>query len=197
MANHYYLMASLPTLHLDTENLPITHRAFLSLAKNVLSVDDYYRLRAFNLQHAPKSFQEENGVSAFYGSSLENKFWGWEVTMRNELIYLRAKVMGVDPTKYIRPIKGDASLKQLALRAFEQGDPLKVEQELNMARWDILEKLRGLELFNFDGVLIYSMQLQILTRKCLFTKEAGQAKYDSSYARILGEAETVLTENIQ
>lgn len=197
MANHYYLMASLPTLNLDAEHLPITHRAFLSLAKDVLSADDYHRLRAFNLKHVPETFQKENGAATYYSASLENKFWGWEVAMRNELIYLRAKALGVDPQKYTRPIKGDTSLKQLALNAFEQSDPLKVEQELNVARWNILEQSRGLEQFNFDGVLIYSMQLQILTRKCLFTKKEGQAKYDASYSRILGEAETVLTENIQ
>jgi hypothetical protein len=191
MANLYYLMSSLPTMMVTDEEPRISFEEFLSRAKGGLGAGDYKRLVAFDFQNIPKKLE--------YLGNVEKKFWHWEIALRNELVYLRAKAFNMKAEDYIHQgIQVESSdIKRVALEAFEEADPLQVELGLNKARWALLDEERSLDLFSMSSLLIYSMQLQLIKRRSLFTKELGEAKYEEKYELILGEARTVLMENIR
>jgi hypothetical protein len=218
MASLYYLMASLPALHLDKEP-SITYEQFLSYAEGALTPLEFKRLKAFNLSNPPETLDG--------AGRLERDYWGWDVSFRNELVKLRAAALGVDGDKYLRKdIKsggaherpqgrmvageifsggyivsgsngvGSTAVHEEAQRAFREDNPLKVEAAIDAARWKILENHRNGEFFTFNILLIYSMELQILRRRFSFEVETGRARYDEEYNRILKDAQQVLSENI-
>ncbi|NIZ39946.1 hypothetical protein PVA45_00210 [Entomospira entomophila] len=191
MANLYYLMASLPAIAVTDEQPRISYQDFLKQAHGAIGLPEYERLTAFNLQTIP--------VTLTSLGSLERKFWHWEIALRNELTLLRAKAFGVKPDAYLhKEVQVDSSdIKRIALQAFEESDPLQVELELNKGRWALLEAERPLDYFGITSLLIYSMQLQLITRRGLFNKELGEQNYQQAYELILGEAKTVLMENIR
>lgn len=191
MANLYYLMASLPSISVTDETPRITHEELLRQAATAINEREYQRLVAFNLQNIPETLDGLGDV--------EKRFWHWEIAVRNELVRLRAKAFHMKEEDYIhKGVDIDSSdIKRVALNAFEENDPLQVELELNKARWLLLESGQSLEHFSLDSLLIYAMKLQLITRRGLFTKERGEANYQKEYDLILGEAKTVLMENIR
>ncbi|NIZ19471.1 DUF2764 family protein [Entomospira culicis] len=191
MANLYFLMASLPTLSVNDDAPRMPYPEFLKQAHGGLGEQEYRRLLSFDLQNIPTDLKGLGNV--------EKKFWHWEIAVRNELVKLRAKAFNMKEEEFLHTgVDIDsADIRQTALNAFEESDPLKVEIELNKARWALLESERTLEYFSMESLLIYSMQLQLITRRSLFTKELGEANYQKEYELILGEAKTVLMENIR
>lgn len=191
MANLYYLMSSLPSILVTDETPRITYEDLLSQSQHAIDTHNYKRLIEFNFHKIP------NCVNTLHET--EKKFWTWEISLRNELTYLRAKKFGIQPEEHVnfnvRTIGGD--IKQIALSAFEEPDPMKVELDLDRARWNLLELNRSTDYFSMNSLLIYSMQLQLITRRSLFNKTTGEINYQREYDLILKEAKTVLMENIK
>ncbi len=187
MANLCYLLSSLPTLFFG-RNPQITYEDFLDAASRSLSVSEFERLKAFSSSQPPASLDGMSG--------LEKEYWNWEISLRNELVRLRAEVLGVKPDRYLHSYGSAGLATTVARDAFREDDPLKVEECLTRIRYDWLESQKGGRAFNFDILLIYSMQLQLLQRYHSFDENIGRENYNQVYQRVLSEAESVLLENI-
>ncbi|MGL4525113.1 MAG: hypothetical protein ACRCVN_06310 [Spirochaetia bacterium] len=187
MANLCYLLSSLPTLSFG-KSPQVTYVEFLDASSRSLGVSEYERLKAFDNSSPPVSL---DGLPAF-----EKKYWGWEVSLRNELVRLRAEVLGVKPDRYLHNGGSLGLTTAVAREGFRESDPLRVEEFLTRARYDWLEACRCGRSFDFDILLIYSMQLQLLQRYYSFDATLGRENYSRVYQRVLSEAESVLLENI-
>lgn len=187
MANLCYLLSSLPTLIFGKEP-QISYEDFLDAASRSLSGSEFERLKAFSNNHPPAVLDGMSG--------LEKEYWNWEISLRNELVRLRAEVLGVKPDRYLNSYGSAGLASAVAREAFREEDPLKVEESLTKIRYDWLESQKGGRVFSFDILLIYAMQLQLLQRYYSFDEKVGRENYNQVYQRVLSEAESVLLENI-
>lgn len=187
MADLYYLLSSIPTLMFDRP-VAYSYDKLITDASTILSGEAVERLKSFSLLNPPTSL---DGLGA-----LECEYWDWDASLRNDLVRLRAEALGLRADDHLRQIGSNGIATEQAKVAFNEDNPLKVEDSLDRSRWNFLESRKAGKIFDFDILLIYSMQLQILSRRAKFVQEIGRTKYEQEYKKILGDAETVLAENI-
>ncbi len=120
-------------------------------------------------------------------SDVAETFRKWEISLRNELVHLRAAAMGLEAEQFL--VKGErfTDTASLAAHAFKQESPLDAEEALNRGRWQFLENLKVGHFFDLDFLVLYSLQLQILERKSCFVEETGFARYQEIYQNILNQ----------
>jgi hypothetical protein len=85
------------------------------------------------------------------------------------------------------PLRGAEDAEALAKAAFEMDDPLAAELFIDRARWDMLDELKGLDLFGVNLIYAHLMKLQLLERCQLFDAVKGSAEYQGLYDTILNE----------
>jgi hypothetical protein len=175
LAQYYYLVASLPLLAYDSERAP-TSEQFLDACRPLVSPQHYNLLAS-----ASTTDLEHEGPSC----STLNLWRSWEITLRNELVRLRAKNRGREPRVHGLDSSGPVEPQAVAREAFSQQSPLEAEDTLNRARWRYLDELETGHYFDIDKILIYVLRLQILQRKALFEHEKGREMFDKVYSEII------------
>ncbi len=178
MSQYYFVVASLPFLPYETDKFPASG-TFLQFCKEQLTQIDYKLL---------KSAVEEHFLSETKCDCL-NRYRRWEISLRNELVRLRAQERGEEHENYIRQYKGSDLLEvqEIARNAFSQDSPLTAEDILNRARWDYMDQLEMGHYFNIEKLIIYYLRLQLLERKALFNREQGTARFQEIYREIIRE----------
>jgi hypothetical protein len=193
---YWYFVPTLPGF-LFSSSPPMGEDDFLVRCKKYMETDDFVEL-----QHAPELFTGEEVPSTFR-SSLLQKYFVWERSLRNELSVLRCRAAGyAETTKYLRPAVSavsassvDQTLQVLlqqgrlsAERIFGIQDPLLAEQALEHERWDCLDELARSSYFDLDFLVAYYLKLRIVNRLAGFDQERGMAAYKRLYNDILGSA---------
>jgi hypothetical protein len=175
LAQYYYLVASLPLLFYDSENVP-SHEDFLVTCRQHISPGHYRLLvatSATDLQTTPASCKTL-------------RLWRqWEISLRNELVRLRAKKQGREAEAYLVESPGVLDPQTIAREAFAQESPLQAEDTLNRGRWSFLDQLEVGHYFDIEKILIYALRLQVLARKALFDEEKGRKMFDKVYSEII------------
>ena len=158
----------------DSEKF-MTQEEFLGCCETSLSKEDFKTLQSASL--LPKVNSGKNSVLADWSN--------WEISLRSELVKLRALKKGLDSDKYIQGNLGEGSVFELARDAFNSPNPLEAEILLNSGRWDYLEMLESNHFFDLDRLIIYYLKLQILERKSLINHEKGQNDFKVLYSALL------------
>ncbi|MDP2937988.1 MAG: DUF2764 family protein [Candidatus Omnitrophota bacterium] len=150
---YYYLIASLPMLHFAAKP-PFSFEKFLQKCRESIPEKDAEVLENLTLEG---SIAKERPIIRDWLS--------FNVTLRNELVKLRATRKKIDPTKYLRP-DGYTGLSfyHIALAAQRNPSPLEGEKILDMERWNFLESLSFGHHFDLDFLIIYAYKLSILER---------------------------------
>ena len=141
MSQYYFLVASLPMLQYD---LPpgISSEGFGALCAEHLSPGDLATLPSASL----RVWETEPS------HPLLVRWYRWEISLRNELVRLRAQARGLEAEGYLiempllRQENAGADVvmcENLAREAFGQSDAGAAEELMNRGRWQFLE---GLEL---------------------------------------------------
>jgi hypothetical protein len=154
MANlYYYLIASLPMLHFAVKP-PFSFKEFLQRCRESIPEKDVEVLENLTLE----------GSRAKERPIIKN-WLSFDLTLRNELVKLRASRKKIDPTKYLRPDGyASPSFYHIALAAQRNPSPLEGEKILDMERWNFLEGLSLGHHFDLDFLIIYAYKLLILER---------------------------------
>jgi hypothetical protein len=174
LAQYYYLVASLPLLSYDSERAP-SSEDFLAACEPLLSA-----------QHSSLLESAGTDLEAEGPSCRTLDLWrSWEITLRNELVRLRAKKLGREARVRTADSSGTVEPQAIAGEAFSQESPLQAEDTLNQARWRYLDELESGHYFDIDKILIYLLRLQILERKALFDEQKGREMFDKVYAEII------------
>ncbi|MEI7900010.1 MAG: DUF2764 family protein [bacterium] len=162
--NYYFLVSSLPMLHLRLKPL-ITLKAFLSACARDLPPEDLAvmsDLLASDGAHSSHPFAQE-----------------WrdrETELRNEVARLRARHRLLSPEVWLRPQRGDHLFNQTAVAdAFQTTNPLERERSLDQFRWTILGDLAGLNPFSIEAVFCYGLRLRLACRWAAFDPASGTA----------------------
>ncbi len=169
MSQYYYFTASLPMLEPDAPP-PMSTEAFLESCERLLKASDFQNIQRVSL-NAPDP--------AGTGIELLTRFQNAELGLRNELVKLRAKKLGIEQDRYIREETQNPLLAAAAREILEQDTPLRAEHFMNGVLWTILEDLSVGHYFDIDFLAAYFLKLQILQRRASFQVEAGEQKLES------------------
>lgn len=133
---------------------PFSFEKFLSKCQDFIPQRD---LRALENLHAEDLSQQK--------SKTIQKLLGFEISLKNELVKLRAARKKVAPEKYLKP-NGYAgiSIYRIAVAAQRNPSPLEAERILDQARWNFLDELAIGHYFDLDFLIIYALKLLILGR---------------------------------
>ncbi len=166
---YYYVIASLPYLSLSEEPY-IRRNDFLANCKSYLKRTDFDILESVSLFDTG-----EKEVSL----GVIRRFFRWDRGIRNVLVRLRAKSLGLEPDEFIRDGIVDHSQELLAEEAFNANSPLMAEDILNKAKWKYLDKLEFGHYFDIEILVIFFIKLQILERISSFDADQGREKLNA------------------
>jgi hypothetical protein len=166
---YYYVITSLPYLSLSEEP-HIRRNDFLANCKNYLKRTDFDMLESVTLFDA-----EEKDVLP----DTIRRFFRWDRGIRNVLVRLRAKSLGLEPDEFISDEIVEHSQVLLAEEAFNANSPLIAEEILNKARWRCLDELEFGHYFDIDILFVFSIKLQILERISSFDTEEGRERLNA------------------
>lgn len=87
-----------------------------------------------------------------------------------------------DPELYFGEV--DAAMGALAAVS----DPVEREKAVDRIRWRMLDDLEAGHEFDFDGLCVYRLRLEILNRYCGRSVEKGRSNFNAAVDRIAGGA---------
>ena len=152
------------------ESLPFLPEMFLENCKEKLSPADYELVLRSKLDNF--EFNEEK-------SKILKKWIVWEINLRNELVKLRAKKLGIDSNKYLEESPEIFGLREIALESYNHSNPLIGEEILDKARWNFLDSIEACYFFELEKLIIYSLKLQLINKKIKMDKEKGEEVFNS------------------
>ncbi|MCK5153128.1 MAG: hypothetical protein KAQ93_02115, partial [Spirochaetales bacterium] len=161
MDQYYYAVSSLPFLDFDNHPL-IKVDEFMSICKSTLIEKDFEIISSVSLTELDKMDT---------GTAVVKKWLSWEGTLRNEIVKLRAASLNVESGSYLYEIETNSEAPAAARNAYKMNSPLMAEEALDKARWYLLDELEHGHHFDLEKLIVYSLRLQILERKSMFTTE--------------------------
>jgi Protein of unknown function (DUF2764) len=171
---YYYAVSSLPFLDIDIVPA-ITMEEFTNICKSSLMEKDFIIISRISLLE-PKLMDSRISVI--------EKWISWEGTLRNEIAKLRAVSLDLEPSSYLFEVESNSAAPGIAVNAFKLNSPLEAEHNLDLARWTFLDELETGHYFDIEKLIVYSLRLQILERKNMFTKENGNENFQKIYENI-------------
>ncbi|MDR1507538.1 MAG: DUF2764 domain-containing protein [Treponema sp.] len=188
MASYYYLASQLPYLVFGQEP-PLSAAAFRRLAENFLKDEDRAQIDRCVLAVPseplsllpPAPGEQKPPSSEFVKGWLE-----WERALRLNLARFRAPRLKRESAADAPDYPADAV--QAAKTASSMDSPLEAEIFLDKARWDAIERLRGLDEVGSNMVFAYLLKLLLMERRSSFKTEEGFMEYKTLYASIAGSA---------
>lgn len=187
MSQYYFLIASLPLLSYENRDAmePVD---YLTMLADHLSPADLQTVANARID-APAS---EDESAAATGNPTIESWTRFERGLRNSLVQLRAGG-SADPNDFIRLDRGGndntdpIELAEAAREAYNHESPLSGEDILNRARWFHLDELEVGHFFDLDRVIVYYVKLQILARRRVFTRAAGERQFAAINERIMND----------
>lgn len=166
---YYYILASLPALQFG-EAPPLSTAAVLAVCSDWLPASELTRLR-----HALTPMPSDAPRDAV------GRAWqAWQTALRNALAVARASRRGSDAAPYLRSDDlPDPVLRAQIQECVKADDPLHAERTLDRLRWDFLDNLAGIHMFDYHTMVCYLLKLQILERWHALTREQGMAAFNA------------------
>lgn len=157
MADFYpYLIPSLPMLYFGMKP-PFSFEGFLELCRRFIPEKDYTLLQNLPM---PGEYPQTSIKNATI-----RKWIAFDITLRNELVRVRAAKKHVEPSQYLR-LDGyiELSLVQAAMAANTNPSILDAEKMLDEIRWKALDECASGHHFDLDSLIMYAYKLLILLR---------------------------------
>jgi len=157
MADFYpYVIASLPMLHFGMRP-PFSFEKFLEVCRPLMPEKDFRLLRTLP---KPEQYSEKG-----HGHKIIQKWIEFDVTLRNELVKIRATRKHLEPAMYLRASSYSGSpLTHAVMAATMNTSVLDAEKTLDKTRWKALEELATGHYFDLDLLITYAYKLMILER---------------------------------
>ncbi len=155
-AYYIYLISSLPMLLFGIKP-PFSYERFLKMCEGLIREQALYILR--NLPIKDGDFNP-----CPYNSTIQ-KWLAFDTSLRNELVKIRAQHKHTDPLKYLRKeSRADFLLSHIALAAHRNPSLVEGENNLDEARWKVLDEIEAGHYFDNDYLLVYGYKLKLLER---------------------------------
>jgi hypothetical protein len=165
---YYSLVASLPSLQIGDEP-PFTTEAYIENCAQWVTERETEILRKVLLQEADIA-----------PCPLCKVIYDLECQIRNTVAKYRGQKLGIDYKEYIQPHDGfSGQIDSFVKDALNQSDPVEIEQHLDRGRWSLAEELVGEDMFGFNKVLAYGIQLKIVERWSRMDVSIGKEKLEA------------------
>ena len=174
MGQYYFTVASLPDLDFETVPSMGLHD-FLTLCRGTVNEHDYEIL---------ESARFDGFLSEHITYPLLVQWSIFEQSLRNELVKIRAPRLGIDGEKYVKQFMYTTAAAPIARNSVKQDDPERAEAYLDKERWIFLDDLEVGHYFDIGKLIVYSLRLQLLERRKLFTAEKGKEHFQKLYEQI-------------
>ncbi len=175
MSSYYYLVASLPMLHLE-EASPISLEAFIGMCSQGLSPSDFELVRSASID--PRLDSDTTGHSYL-------RRWNKIVAMvKGELSEQRAKKLSRDLDHYKNSGDKNPWIGDLIRSVMQAENPLQAELLLLSYFWKQAEDLATGHVFDVDFIISYYLKLQMVTRRSLFTPMEGNAEFKRLFSNL-------------
>ena len=174
MDQYYYAVSSLPFLDFNIAPL-IKVDEFNAICNSALEEKDFTTINSISLSNLRDMDPSVTVIK---------KWLSWEGTLRNEIAKLRAVSLGVEPGQFYYDIESNSEAPGIARNAYKMDSPLQAEELLDKARWQFLDELEHGHHFDLEKLIVYSLRLQILERKNMFTTENGNKNFQKIYENI-------------
>jgi hypothetical protein len=174
LSSYYFTVSSLPYLRFE-DPPPLSLDAFHTVCVQWLKPTDYRLVSNASLADLSDTHPT---------CPVLERWREWEISLRDELVKLRAARLGVDPFRYLVPSSFVIGSAELAQEASGMVNPLEAEGLLNRARWRILEELEVGHYFDVERLVVYSLKLQLLERKALYERERGREKFEGIFEKL-------------
>lgn len=158
-----YLMASLPMLELG-DVPPLSMAEFRGRCEGVLDQSELVALDAL--------------ISGCVGEDIDDEFvtayQSREIQMKNVSGKLRAQAWGPDVRFTERSFSGyDVTFAKMIQDAFSKSNPMEKEQDIDRARFFLVDSLAGVGEGTVKHVYAYAIKLQICERWARLSEKAG------------------------
>lgn len=172
MSQHYYLLASLPSLSLG-EPIPLPEQTLRTLVGEHL---------------APTDVREFDAILAGAGTGPFARAWAAaSAQLENARVRARAIRLGVDAEVAIRDVAvPDLALAAAVADACAAADPREREWRLDSLRLRQLDELTWDRRFATESVFAYGLRLRICARWAGREADVGQTNLRQHMQRILG-----------
>jgi len=131
------------------------------------------------------------------GCGFIDEYREWERSFRLNLAKHRAIKTKRESTGALEPPPYPQDAAVTALRAVSgDSSPLDSEILIDKVRWNTIDTLAGIDLFDRNSVYAYYLKLVLLERRSLFNVDNGLNEYKSLYAEIIESAHSSLGEII-
>ncbi len=157
MPEYYtYLLSSLPVLSFGSKP-PFSFDEFIQRCNSLVPEEEIEIIKAFQFQGG---FSVDDK-----GTEVLKRWREFDITLRNELIKVRAARKRIDPERYLRHDGHyDAQIIHIASLALRNPSIFEAEKSLDWERWRLLDELSCGHYFDFESLVIYALKLLILER---------------------------------
>ena len=177
---YFYLVSTLPLLTLE-EKPPLLREQFLEGCAGLLKQADYRVLASTRL--TPHPFDPSSSWDAEPPHELQQRWYNFEVGLRNLLVQLRAADLEWNTLLYLRlNVELDSLIIIEAVReAFDLEMPLKLELRLIELRWLFLDELTAGHRFDLTYLILYCLRLELLERWAQIETLLGAERFKTTY----------------
>jgi hypothetical protein len=165
VASYYYLVSTLPSLRWEDE-APFSCDEFLLMCKGNISEKDY-------------NIIEET----FSGKSTSSKYvkeWqAFQTMVKREMADQRSKKLNIAGDKYKNSGDKEYRIVESVRNALAAPNALEGELLIMQLYWKYLDDESASHVFDLEGLLGFSIKLQLLERKSRFDKVEGNEEFVS------------------
>ena len=163
MASYYYLVSTLPSLRWDND-APFSTSEFLAMCKGNISEKDYNII--------------EETFSGKPTSSRYVKNWQkFETMVKREMADQRSKKLNIAGDKYKNSGDKEYRIVESVRNALSAPNALEGELLIMQLYWKYLDDESASHVFDLEGLLGFSIKLQLLERKSRFNRDEGNKEF--------------------
>jgi hypothetical protein len=165
VASYYYLVSTLPSLRWEDES-PFSCDEFLVMCKGNISEKDYNIIEE-TFSGKPTSSKYVKGWQAF------------QTMVKKEMADQRSKKLNIAGEKYKNSGDKESRIVESVRNALSAPNALDGELIIMQLYWKYLDDESASHVFDLEGLLGFSIKLQLLERKSSFDRVEGNREFVS------------------
>ncbi|MFA6844532.1 MAG: DUF2764 family protein [Sphaerochaetaceae bacterium] len=177
MASYYYLVASLPALGYDKQP-SLSVEGFLSQCKANMGPRDYHLIEC-----------AISGESV--GNSFLLRYQRFCQMVKSELSEQRARKLSLPLEKYKNNGPKSYVISDAVRMAISNENVLSGEMILIVLKWKYLDEMCAQHVFDIEALLSYALKLSLITRKNLFSQEAGNVEFRRLFSNLQSDISSI------
>lgn len=163
MASYYYLVSTLPSLRWEDES-PFSCDEFLDMCRGNISKKDY-------------NIIEETFSGRPTSCSYVKNWQKFQTMVKKEMADQRSKKLKISGDKYKNSGDKESRIVESVRNALSAPNALEGELIIMQLYWKYLDDESSSHVFDLEGLLRFSIKLQLLERKSRFDRVEGNREF--------------------